>query len=334
MIYSARLSLRLLSHIRRNLAAGNSKFPFVLMLEPLFKCNLKCAGCGRVKEYKDIFDQTMDLEQCLDAARQAGAPIVSVTGGEPLLHPQAKQIVEGLLKEGYFVYLCSNGLLMEDFLDTIEPDAGLSLVIHLDGLKETHNKMAGNINVFDAAVSAIKKAKKLGFAVRTNTTVYNHSSPQEINSLFDLLKEIGTDGVMVSPAFSYQEVDHDLFLPREKTFKAFQEIYGNLDSVRLYNTPLYWDFLQGRRELECVPWGNPTVNPRGWKSPCYLITDSHYPSYREMIENTDWHKYGRGRDPRCENCMVHSGYEASSILGQKSFADLLKLAKWNFTGRR
>lgn len=312
---------------------AREKFPFVLMLEPLFKCNLNCRGCGKIKEYKDILDRTLSADECLDMAEQSGAPIVSVTGGEPLLHPEIKKIVTGLLDNKYFVYLCSNGLLLEDFLDGIKPDPALSLVVHLDGMAASHNHMAGKKGVFQKAVSAIRKAKKLNYQVRTNTTIYQDTDPGEMLELFRMLKDIGTDGIMVSPAFSYGEVKEEVFLERKQVHRIFSEIYSNLDGITLYNTPIYWEFLSGKRELECTPWANPTVNPRGWKSPCYLITDAHYPTYRDFIENTEWEKYGRGKDPRCENCMVHCGYEASSILGKKNFGDLLKLAKWNITGR-
>ncbi|MGM0365307.1 MAG: adenosyl-hopene transferase HpnH [Actinomycetota bacterium] len=333
MIYSAKLSAKLISHIRTNRARKNSRFPFVLMLEPLFRCNLKCRGCGRIKEYGNMLQATLSREQCLDAAAQANAPIVSVTGGEPLLHPDIKGIVEGLLGKGYFVYLCSNGLLMEDFLDSIEPHPALSLVIHIDGMRETHSRMVGREDTFDAAVAAIRKAKKMGFGVRTNTTVYSGSDTDDILGLFSLLKNIGTDGIMVSPAFSYGEVKEDIFLQRRQANRIFSKIYAGLDGIRLYNTPIYWEFLCGKRDLSCVPWSTPTVNPKGWKSPCYLITDNHFNSYGKLMENTPWQKYGRGNDARCDNCMMHCGYEASSVAGKKSFSDLVKLAKWNLTGR-
>jgi len=334
LIYSAKLSAKLIKHIRGNLARGNKRFPLVLMLEPLFKCNLKCKGCGRIKEYGGLLTATLDKEQCLDAASQAEAPIVSVTGGEPLLHPDIKGIVEGLLGAGYFVYLCSNGLLMEDFVKDIQPHPGLSLVIHIDGMRDTHNRMAGRDDVFDTAIAAIRKAKKLGFAVRTNTTIYSGSSTDDLLALFSLLKSIGTDGIMVSPAFSYGEVKEDIFLKRNQVNRVFAKIYEGLDGIRLYNTPIYWEFLSGKRELSCIPWSTPTVNPKGWKSPCYLITDAHFKSYAELMENTSWENYGRGNDRRCDNCMMHCGYEASSIVGKKSFSDLLKLVKWNLTGRK
>jgi hopanoid biosynthesis associated radical SAM protein HpnH len=333
VIYSLDLSKTLIKHIYRNNRKKNKYIPFVLMLEPLFKCNLACSGCGRIREYKDVLDRKLTREECIEAAVQAGAPIVSITGGEPLLHPEMKQIIRSLLASGYFVYLCTNGLLLEDFLDEIAPHPDLSLVIHLDGMAETHNHFAKKPDVFEKAVRAIKKAKKLGFNIRSNTTIYKDTDVEEIRQLFSLLKEIGTDGVMVSPAFSYEVLGGDDFLSRQQVFKVFTDIYNNLNGTRLYNTPVYWDFLKGQKELQCIPWSTPTYNIKGWKSPCYLLTDDHYQTYREMIDRTEWEKYGTGKDPRCSNCMAHCGYEASSIQGKKNFKDILKLAKWNMTGR-
>ncbi len=333
MIYSLDLSKTLIRHIYRNNRKRNKYIPFVLMLEPLFKCNLACSGCGRIREYKDVMNRKLTREECIEAAVQAGAPIVSITGGEPLLHPEIKQIIRSLLNSGYFVYLCTNGLLLEDFLDEIGPHPRLSLVIHLDGMAETHNHFVKKPDVFEKAVRAIKKAKRLGFNVRSNTTIYKDTDVEEIRQLFSLLKEVGTDGVMVSPAFSYEVLGGDDFLSRQQIFKVFTGIYDNLNGTRLYNTPVYWDFLKGQKELQCIPWSTPTYNIKGWKSPCYLLTDDHYQTYREMIDRTEWGKYGTGKDPRCSNCMAHCGYEASSIQGKKNFRDILKLAKWNFTGR-
>lgn len=333
MIYSFNLSWRLTRYITLNLMRKKKKFPFVLMMEPLFRCNLSCLGCGRIQEYKDILNKVLSVEECMDAARQAGAPIVSITGGEPLLHPEIKKIISNLIGEKFFVYLCTNGLLLEDFLDEIKPDHRLSIVVHLDGMSKTHDSITGRKNVFSKAIRGIRKAKKMNFAVRTNTTIYKNTDIEEISNLFGLLKEIRTDGIMVSPAFSYEVLSRDSFLSRKEINGVFKKIYENLNGSRLYNTPIYWEFLMGRRDLQCMPWANPTVNPKGWKSPCYLITDKHYTSYKEMLEGTGWDNYGVGKDPRCKNCMVHCGYEASSILGSINLTDLLRVVRWNITGR-
>jgi len=333
LIYSLGLSTAILRHIYKNRRCGNIYYPFVLMLEPLFKCNLACKGCGRIREYRKFLDLMVDKEECMEAARQAGAPIVSITGGEPLLHPEIRGIVNGLLKRGYFIYLCTNGLLLEDFLYEIQPHPRLSLVIHLDGMNQTHDKFAGREGIFNTALKAVRTAKKLGFSVKSNTTIYKDTDAEEIIGLFRLLKDAGTDGVMVSPAFGYEVLASDSFLARQQINKIFSDIYSSLDGTRIYNTPFYWDFLRGKRQLQCVPWSTPTYNIRGWKSPCYLITDKHYPDYKQMIENTEWESYGAGRDPRCENCMAHCGYEVSSIQVKKSIKDMASLFKWNITGR-
>jgi len=333
LIYSLGLSTAIVKHMYRNKKRGNSRCPFVLMLEPLFKCNLACPGCGKIREYKDILNKVMGKDECLDAVRQAEAPIVSITGGEPLLHPEITGIVSELLGKGYFVYLCTNGMLLEDFLADIRPHPRLSFVVHLDGMEKTHDLFVRKKDVFHIAVKAIKKAKKLGFSIRSNTTIFQDTDAEEIKSLFRLLKETGTDGVMVSPAFSYEVLDSEGFPSQKEIHKVFSEIYKNIDGTRLYNTPAYWDFLQGKKQLKCIPWSTPTYNLKGWKSPCYLITDKHYPSYMEMIKNTDWDRYGTGRDPRCDNCMAHCGYEASSIQGKKNIKDIARLLKWNITGR-
>lgn len=334
MIYSLDLSFNLVKHIASNAMRKNKLIPFVLMMEPIFKCNLACSGCGKIREYADVMDKVLDTGECMDAARQAGAPIVSITGGEPLLHPEIKNIINSLLKEGYFVYLCTNALLLEDFLDEIKPNKRLSIVVHLDGMAETHDFFARKKNVFNTAIRAMKKAKRMNFNVRTNTSIYKNSDTLEIIELFTLLKEIKIDGIMVTPAFSYEVLGEERFLGREEIHRVFKDIYLGLDGSRLYNTPVYWDFLLGKRDLDCVPWANPTFNTKGWKSPCYLITDKHYSSYSKMLKETKWENYGVGRDPRCSNCMAHCGYEASSVLGRKSFRDIYKLVKWSLTGRK
>jgi len=335
MIYSAKLSAKILKHIISSRYKGNYKFPLVLMLEPLFKCNLNCSGCGRIREYRDILDAKLSLEQCIEAADQANAPVISITGGEPLLHPQITDIINELLKRKYFVYLCTNGVLLDGFLDDIKPKNEFSIVVHLDGQSETHDSSVHSKNVFDSALKGIKKAVKLNFKVRTNTTVYSHTDIKEISGLFSNLMNIGTQGVIVSPAFSYAGIDDEhnkLFLDRQKSYEKFEQLYNNLDGTRVYNTPLYWELLRGKRNLQCIPWANPTFNPKGWKSPCYLITDTHYPAYDEFLKNTPWEKYGAGKDIRCKNCLMHSGFEASAILSMK-ITDLIKIIKWNFTGK-
>jgi hopanoid biosynthesis associated radical SAM protein HpnH len=303
------------------------------MLEPTFRCNLACAGCGRIREYRDVLDQMLTADQCLAATEEAGAPVVSITGGEPLLHPEIERIVGGILERKRFVYLCTNGLLLESSLSKFEPNPYLSFVIHLDGLAPTHDHIAGRNGVFDTAIAGIRAAKGAGFQVRTNTTIYKGTNLEETKGLFASLSEAGVDGIMVSPAFSFEAVDNDVFLSRSEANNIFQSMHRLRKQFRFYNTPIYWDFLEGRRELSCIPWSNPTVNPKGWKSPCYLITDGHCQSFRELMDETPWERYGAGNDPRCANCMVHYGFEADAVkkVG-RSLSGMWKTMRWNFLG--
>ena len=331
MVFPWQLSVRLSYYLAQNRLRGRKCFPPVLMLEPLLRCNLSCAGCGRIREYRDVLDKTLTTEECLASVEEAGAPVVSLTGGEPLLHPEIGQIVQGIIKQKRFVYLCTNGLLLEKSLSKFKPNPYLSLVVHLDGLAPIHDKMTGRQGVFDIAFKAIQAAKRAGFQVRTNTTIYKGTDIAEIEKLFTLLGQSKVNGLMVSPAFSYEEVNNDFFLSRSEMNQLFQPLYQSRRKFRFYNTPLYLGFLAGRNNYQCTPWSNPTRNPKGWKRPCYLITDDHCGSFRELMEETDWQRYGVGKDPRCANCMVHCGFEASAMKDIfKSPANLWETVRWNF----
>ncbi|HEX78503.1 MAG TPA: adenosyl-hopene transferase HpnH [Dehalococcoidia bacterium] len=331
MVFPWQLTLGLTRYLLRQRLKGNRQFPLVLMLEPLLRCNLACAGCGRIREYGDILDKMLSVEECLESVDECGAPVVSLTGGEPLIHPDIDRIVDGIVAKRRFVYLCTNGLAMEESLPNFQPVPYLSFVVHLDGLAQTHDRITGREGTFDIAIAAIKAAKRAGFQVRTNTTIYKGTDPLEIEALFQLLTQIGVDGIMVSPGFSYEGVADDVFLSREQCNGLFRAIRQLRDRVKFYNTPGYLRFLAGELELQCTPWSNPTRNPKGWKSPCYLITDGHYQSFAELMRETPWFKYGVGKDPRCANCMVHCGFEASAIaaLG-KNPALLWETVRWNF----
>jgi hopanoid biosynthesis associated radical SAM protein HpnH len=244
--------------------------------------------------------------------------VVSITGGEPLLHPEINRIVENIVKQKRFVNLCTNGLLLENTLPKFRPDPHLYFVLHLDGLAATHDIFAGKTGVFDTAISAIKAAKQRGFQVLINTTIYKQTNIEEIKELFRLLAQVPVNGIMVAPAFSYEAVNSDAFLSREEMHRAFKPLYAMRRTVPFYNTPLYLEFLAGKLTLRCRPWSTPTRNPKGWKMPCYLLTDGHCSSYRELRETTDWSKYGAENNPRCANCMVHCGYEASALTAIKS----------------
>ena len=305
----------------------------VLMLEPTFRCNLACTGCGRIREYKDAIDHMLTADECLAAVDESGAPVVSLTGGEPLIHPDIEQIVHGIIARKRFIYLCTNGLILESSLRKFKPSPYLSFVLHIDGLANTHDQFAGREGVFQTAFAGMRAAKRAGFQVRTNTTIYKGSNPGEIEHLFILLSQIPLDGLMVSPAFSYEAVNGDVFLSRREINDVFQPIYELRKRFRFYNTPIYLEFLAGKRDFKCTPWSSPTRNPEGWKLPCYLITDGHCRSFKELMEETPWEKYGVGNDPRCSSCMVHCGFEASAIdESMKSLGALWRMIRWNFFG--
>ncbi len=333
MIFSWQLSLSLVKHIMANKLRGRKRFPLVLMLEPTFRCNLSCEGCGRIREYRNIIDRMLTMEECLAAVDEAGAPVVCITGGEPLLHPEIEEIVRGTVARKRFVYFSTNGLLLKENLSKFRPGPYFSFVFHLDGLAESHNKLAGRKDVFETAISAMKAAKQAGFQVRTNTTIYKGTNLEEVEQLFSLLSRIPVDGMMVSPAFNYEAVNEDVFLSRQEVNRVFYPIYKLGKRFRFYNTPVYLRFLAGETELECTPWSNPTRNPQGWKRPCYLVTDGHCQSFEELMKETSWEKYGTGNDSRCSNCMVHCGFEASALeaIG-KNPLDLWRTIRWNFFG--
>lgn len=327
MGFSRQLSISLFSYLVRNKIRGIKKYPLVLMLEPSFRCNLQCAGCGRIREYRDILDRQMTLQECIDSVRESGAPMVCVTGGEPLLLPYIDELIHTLVSQKRFVNLATNGLLLEKSLPHFKPDPHLYLVLHMDGMAKTHDRYAGREGVFETAISAIRAARKAGFQVLINTTIYKQTDPAEIKQLFSLLSAIHVNGIMIAPAFSYEAVTTDSFLSRQEMHRAFQPLYQMRKQVPYYNTPLYLDFLAGKLDLHCKPWSTPTRNPKGWKMPCYLLTDGHCNSFQELMQ-TDWSRYGAENNPRCANCMVHCGFEASALSAiRRSPANLWKTLK-------
>jgi hopanoid biosynthesis associated radical SAM protein HpnH len=314
----------------RNSLRGQKRSPLVLMLEPTHRCNLNCAGCDRIRLHAKEQSADLSLDQCIEAVLESGAPVVTITGGEPLLYQELKPLLAKLLHLKKHVYLCTNGLLAESFIDECEPHPRLTLNFHLDGMEETHDNIAGKEGTFKKAMGALNKAKRRGFRVSTNSSVYKNSDVRELEKLFELLKKSKVDGILIAPAFSYESVADSIFLSREGIREKFKEMEGFLKRIPLISSPIYLDFLLGKREMHCTPWGNPTRNPLGWKSPCYLITDTYYSSFSEMMEKTPWDKYEEGEDPRCRNCMVHSGYEATAMRNAFSnVSDLLRLIIWN-----
>ncbi len=299
---------------------GRKQYPLVLMLEPLFRCNLACTGCGKIQHPKEILRQNLTPEQCFKAVEECGAPIVSIPGGEPLLHPQIDEIVAGLVARRKFVYLCTNAILLEQNLHKFQPSPYLSFSIHLDGLREHHDACVDRQGVFDTAVKAIKAAKAKGFRITTNTTVFEGADPKEMQDFFDFVTELGVDGMMVSPGYSYEWApNQEAFLGRERTKALFREILAPFKAGKknwnFNHNPLFLDFLTGERDYECTPWGSPSYSVLGWQKPCYLLNEGHYETFQELLDETNWDNYGRASgNPKCQDCMVHCGYEPTAAV--------------------
>jgi len=307
---------------------GVERFPLVLMLEPTHRCNLTCAGCGRIREYHDTLTQEMSLDDCITSIEEAGTPVVTITGGEPLLYSSAPQLVRETLARGRYIYFCTNGLLLEESLSLFEPSPSFTWNVHFDGTEPVHDAIIGKPGGFRKALAGVRAAKAKGFRISTNTTVYRDSSVTDIARLFQQLTKAGVDGILVAPGFSYEEVVRDVFLSRNEIEKKFREISTWGRDFPIISTPLYLEFVSGKRSLKCTPWGNPTRNPQGWKSPCYLITDTHYRTFAELMDRTDWDHYVSGLDPRCSQCMVHCGFEPT-IVREMGLKDLFLMFKWN-----
>jgi hopanoid biosynthesis associated radical SAM protein HpnH len=299
---------------------GRKRFPLILMLEPLFRCNLACVGCGKIQHPAEILKQNLTPEQCFKAAEECGAPVVSIPGGEPLLHPQIDEIVRGLIERKKFIYLCTNGLLLEKSLPKFEPSPYLTFTVHLDGMRDLHDKSVDRKGVFDTAVKAIRAAKARGFRVATNTTVFDGTKPQDMHEFFDFVGTLGVDGMTISPGYNYEWApDQDHFLKREQTRALFREVLAPQKAGQkkwdFNNSPLFLDFLTGEKEYECTPWGSPSYSVFGWQKPCYLLNEGYYDTFQELLDKTDWSQYGRASgNPKCADCMVHCGYEPTAAL--------------------
>jgi hopanoid biosynthesis associated radical SAM protein HpnH len=318
--------------VRKRLIQRSERFPVTLMLEPLEICNLACHGCGRIREYEHVFHKRMSVEECLRVAREAGAPIVNIPGGEPLIHAEIDAIVAGIQDQGRFVYMCTNGLLMRRAFGRIPPSRRFAFVVHIDGMREVHDHAVDRAGVFDKVTAAMREAISRGYRVCTNTTIFRGVPAEEYVELFLFLKEMGVEGCITSPGFDYDAVTHDReqFLARREAqalYTRVHELCAGLD-VPFYNNPLFHEFLQGKREYRCSAWAMPTYTVEGWRSPCYLLADKHVGSLAELYDGTDWEAYGTGRDPQCANCLMHCGYEASTILDAFSRPrDLVALAR-------
>ncbi len=315
-------------YLTRMKLARRERFPLVLMLEPTHRCNLACSGCGRIREYHDSMNREMTLEECLRAVEESNPPVVTITGGEPLLYTPVADLVKELLGRGKHIYFCTNGILLEEALERFSPSSRFTWNVHFDGTESIHDRIICREGGFRKALSGVRAAKARGFRVTTNTTVYRETDVDDLEVLFGQLKAERVDGILVAPGFSYEEVIRDVFMSRREIMEKFKRIVTWQHRYPLISNPLYLEFLTGDRVLQCTPWGNPTRNPRGWKSPCYLITDTHYGTFQQLMEHTDWDYYVSGKDPRCAQCMVHCGFEPT-VVRELNGKDLLRMALWN-----
>jgi len=306
------------AYLARQRLARREKFPLLVELEPLFQCNLACAGCGKIQHPDHVLRRRMSVEQAVGAIEESGAPMVSIAGGEPLIHPEIHEIAGELVARKRFVYLCTNAILMERKFDRFEPSPYFAWAVHLDGLRERHDESVCRDGVFDKAVAAIHAAKARGFRVTTNTTFFTHDSPETVRRVLDFLNdELEVDEMMISPAYAYEKApDQDHFLGVKQTRALFRAAFagGRRKRWRLNHSPLFLDFLEGKVDFGCTAWGIPSYSLFGWQRPCYLMADGYAETYKELIETTDWDRYGRGRDPRCDNCMAHCGYEPTAVV--------------------
>jgi hopanoid biosynthesis associated radical SAM protein HpnH len=312
------LTVKLGTYLLKQKLRGVKKYPLIMELEPLFACNLKCTGCGKIQQPASLLKQRMPVEQAIAAVEECGAPMVSLAGGEPLMHPQIDVITKELLKRRRFVVLCTNALLLPKHMHKFTPHRNFAWMVHIDGLAERHDESVAKDGVFDQAVAAIRAAKEAGFAVYTNTTVFNTDSPQTVIDVLDYLNdELGVDRMQVAPGYAYQKApDQERFLGVTETRELFSKAFadGRRKRWRLNHSQLYLDFLEGKRDFACTPWGVPSYSLLGWQRPCYLLDDGYAKTWQELLDTTDWDAFGRGKDPRCDNCMAHCGYEPTAVL--------------------
>ena len=304
------------TYVLRQKIKGRKHYPLVLMLEPLFRCNLACAGCGKIQYPGHVLRQQLSVEECFRAVDECGAPMVSIPGGEPLMHPQIAEIVDGLIARKKYIYLCTNALLLKEKLHLFRPSKYLTFSVHMDGQKEHHDFSVCLEGGYDKALEGMKEALRRGFRVTTNTTLFDGADPNSVRAFFDEMMSLGVEGMMLSPGYSYDKApDQKHFLGRARTRRLFRAILANRKPSWVFNqSPLFLEFLMGKRDYPCTAWGMPTFNLFGWQKPCYLLQDGYADTFDELMRETEWHKYGtESGNPKCANCMVHSGYEASAV---------------------
>jgi hopanoid biosynthesis associated radical SAM protein HpnH len=304
------------TYIVKQKLKGRKRYPLVLMLEPLFQCNLACPGCGKIDYPDDILRRRLSVEECIDAAEECGAPVVSIPGGEPLIHREIDQIVAELTRRRFFVHLCTNALLLKKKLHLFEPSPYLCFSIHLDGLREEHDQAVAQEGVFDAAVEAIRAARDAGHRVTINATLFDNAQADRVTAFLDYANQLGVEGVTISPGYAYERApDQEHFLNRSQTKHLFRDIFrrGKGKGWRFAQSTLFLDFLAGNQDYRCTPWSNPTRNVFGWQRPCYLLNEGYAQSFKELMEETDWASYGTGNYEKCADCMVHCGYEGTAV---------------------
>mgnify|MGYP006265627393 CR=1 FL=1 len=312
-----RQQITVATYLIKQKLTGKTKYPLVLMLEPLFRCNLACAGCGKIDYPDEILNRRLSVQECLEAVDECGAPIVSIAGGEPLLHKELPQVVEGIIARGKYVYLCTNALLLKKRIDDYKPSPYLTFSIHLDGNEDRHDSSVCQQGVFERAVDAVKMAISRGFRVTVNCTLFQGESAAEVAEFLDYCKKLGVEGTTIAPGFSYEHApQQDIFIKMRDSKQLFRDVFklGRGRKWQLNHSSLYLDFLAGNQSYHCTPWGNPTRNVFGWQKPCYLLVDEGYAtSFKSLMEDTPWDKYGNAKNPKCANCMAHCGFEASAV---------------------
>ena len=316
MAIPIRQALKVGFYLFKQKLKGRKRYPLVLMLEPLFRCNLECVGCGKIQKTNDILKKYLSVEDSLHAAEECGAPIVSIAGGEPLIHPHIVEIVKGLVDQGRYVYLCTNAILLEKKLDEFPKSPLLTFSIHLDGLQEHHDHVCAEEGVYDKAIQAIRAAKAKGFRVTTNTTFFDGVSVEYAEKFLDTVQPLGVDGMTIASAFQYADApDQDHFPGRQKTMDFFKELLGKNKNGRwaFNHSPLYLEFLQGQRDYDCTPWGNPSYSVLGWQKPCYLLDEGYAQSFNELMATTEWENYGHRNNKKCQDCTAHCGYEPTAV---------------------
>ncbi|MEW6237016.1 MAG: adenosyl-hopene transferase HpnH [Candidatus Omnitrophota bacterium] len=330
------LSASLAKYMAKQTLSGRKRFPLVLMLEPTLRCNLDCIGCGRIAEYNANPKQFKDLtvEECLQSVEECGAPIVSVCGGEPLVYKPVDELIRELLARKKYVYLCTNAMFMDRFWERIPPNKRLALSIHLDGMEQGHDWAVARPGTFKKVVEIIEEAKIRGYRICTNTTILKGCNPAEIAEMIEFLHRKGVHGMMISGAYPQEGEKGEACLNRGEMEDVFLKILGNngtMSKYRFNNTPIYAEFLQGKRDLPCSPWASPNRTPKGWQGPCYVLPEKYYATFAELMESTDWDRLGPGKDPRCANCKIHSGFEPSVALGSSlTLKDRWRMVKWSF----